>query len=44
VTQIQQELELGGRSEVLVTDRSVVDNYAYYLRVTDGADPFGVSR
>ena len=42
LAQVQQELELSGRSEVLVTDRSVVDNYAYYLRVTDGADPFGV--
>ena len=27
---------------MLVTDRSVVDNFAYYLRVTDGADPFAV--
>jgi hypothetical protein len=27
---------------VLVTDRSVVDNFAYYLRVTGGEDPFGV--
>jgi nicotinamide riboside kinase len=42
VAQIQQELELAGRAEILVTDRSVVDNYAYYLRVTDGADPFAV--
>jgi nicotinamide riboside kinase len=42
MAQIQQELELRGRAEVLVTDRSVVDNFAYFLRVTDGADPFGV--
>ena len=42
VTQVQQELELAGRAEVLVTDRSVVDNFAYYLRVTGGEDPFGV--
>lgn len=42
VTQIQQELELADRCDVLVTDRAVVDNYAYFLRVTDGADPFGV--
>jgi len=42
MTQIQQELELRNRAEVLVTDRSVVDNFAYFLRVTDGADPFGV--
>jgi nicotinamide riboside kinase len=42
VTQVQQELELARRAEVLVTDRSVVDNFAYYLRVTGGEDPFGV--
>ncbi len=42
MTQIQQELELRNRAEVLVTDRSVVDNFAYFLRVTDGADPFSV--
>jgi nicotinamide riboside kinase len=42
MAQVQQELELRNRAEVLVTDRSVVDNVAYYLRVTDGADPFGV--
>jgi nicotinamide riboside kinase len=42
VTQVQQELELRGRADVIVTDRAVVDNFAYYLRVTDGADPFAV--
>jgi nicotinamide riboside kinase len=42
MAQIQQELELRGRADVIVTDRSVVDNFAYFLRVTDGADPFGV--
>lgn len=42
MAQIQQELELAGRAEILVTDRSVVDNFAYYLRVTGGEDPFGV--
>jgi nicotinamide riboside kinase len=42
MAQVQQELELRNRAEVLVTDRSVVDNFAYFLRVTDGADPFGV--
>jgi len=42
MTQVQQELELARRAEVLVTDRSVVDNFAYYLRVTGGEDPFGV--
>jgi nicotinamide riboside kinase len=42
MAQIQQELELATRADVLVTDRSVVDNFAYYLRVTGGEDPFGV--
>ena len=42
MAQVQQELELIGRTEVLVTDRSVVDNFAYYLRVTGGEDPFEV--
>jgi nicotinamide riboside kinase len=42
MSQIQQELELRNRSEVLVTDRAVVDNYAYYLRVTGDEDPFDV--
>ena len=40
--QIQQELELRSRADVLVTDRAVVDNYAYFLRVTGGDDPFEV--
>ena len=42
MAQVQQELEFIGRAEVLVTDRSVVDNFAYYLRVTGGEDPFEV--
>src|ERR671910_332987 len=42
MAQIQQELELARLAEVLVTDRSVVDNFAYYLRVTGGEDPYGV--
>jgi nicotinamide riboside kinase len=42
MAQVQQELELAPRAEILVTDRSVVDNFAYYLRVTAGEDPFGV--
>ncbi len=42
MAQVQQELELARRAEILVTDRSVVDNFAYYLRVTGGEDPFGV--
>lgn len=42
MAQIQQELELRYRAEVLVTDRAVVDNFAYYLRVTGGQDPFEI--
>ena len=42
MAQIQQELELRTRAEVLVTDRAVVDNFAYFLRATKGEDPFGV--
>jgi nicotinamide riboside kinase len=42
MAQVQQELELLPHAEVLVTDRSVVDNFAYYLRVTGGEDTFGV--
>ncbi|MGI9606447.1 MAG: AAA family ATPase [Acidimicrobiales bacterium] len=42
VTQIQQELELRTRADVLVTDRAVIDNFAYFLRVTGGRDPFDV--
>lgn len=40
--QIQQELELRSRAEVLATDRAVIDNYAYFLRVTGGTDPFDI--
>jgi nicotinamide riboside kinase len=42
MAQIQQELELRNRAEVLVTDRAVVDNFAYFLRATGGEDPFDV--
>jgi len=41
-TQIQQELELRTRADVLVLDRAVVDNFAYFLRATGGDDPFDV--
>ena len=41
-SQIREELELRHRADVLVLDRAVVDNFAYYLRVTKGADPFDV--
>ena len=42
MSQIQQELELRNRAEVLVTDRAVIDNFAYFLRATGGEDPFDV--
>ena len=42
MAQIQQELELRNRADVLVTDRAVVDNFAYFLRATKGQDPFDV--
>lgn len=42
MAQIQQELELRNRAEVLVTDRAVIDNFAYFLRTTGGEDPFSV--
>ena len=42
MAQIQQELELRNRADVLVTDRAVVDNFAYFLRATGGVDPFDV--
>lgn len=42
MAQIQQELELRSRADVLVTDRAVVDNFAYFLRATGGTDPFDV--
>jgi nicotinamide riboside kinase len=42
MAQIQQELELRTRADVLVTDRAVVDNFAYFLRATGGEDPFAV--
>lgn len=42
VSQIRQELELAPKAEVLVTDRSVADNFAYYLRACGGDDPFSV--
>jgi nicotinamide riboside kinase len=42
VSQIRQELQLVRHSEVLVLDRGVMDNYAYYLRASGGGDPFDV--
>ncbi len=40
VSQVRRELELAPKAEVLVTDRGVVDNYAYYLRACGGVDRF----
>lgn len=42
VSQIQMELRLGPKAEVLVLDRGVMDNFAYYLRACHGEDPFAV--
>ena len=42
VSQIRQELELARKADVLVTDRGVMDNYAYYLRACGGADRYAV--
>jgi nicotinamide riboside kinase len=42
VSQVRQELELAPKAEVLVLDRGVMDNFAYYLRATHGADPYSV--
>jgi nicotinamide riboside kinase len=40
VSQIRQELELARKADVLVTDRGVMDNYAYDLRSCGGTDAF----
>lgn len=42
MAQIRQELELRNQADVLVLDRAVIDNFAYFLRVTRGEDPFDV--
>jgi nicotinamide riboside kinase len=42
VSQVRQELELARKADVLVTDRGVMDNYAYYLRACGGRDEFAV--
>ena len=41
-SQIRRELELASKSECLVTDRGVMDNFAYYLRACGGDDRFAV--
>ena len=42
VSQIRQELTLAPKAEVLVLDRGVMDNYAYYLRACGGVDRFSI--
>lgn len=42
MSQIQMELRLAPKAEVLVLDRGVMDNFAYYLRACGGDDPFAV--
>ncbi len=39
-SQIRRELELSRKAECLVTDRGVMDNFAYYLRAGGGEDRF----
>lgn len=41
-TQVAREIESGAGVDILVTDRSVVDNYAYYRRAAGDEDPFEV--
>jgi nicotinamide riboside kinase len=41
-SQVRRELELSRKAECLVTDRGVMDNFAYYLRASGGEDPFEV--
>ncbi len=43
VSQIRQELQLANRADVLVLDRGVMDNFAYYLRACGGEDLFDVA-
>ena len=42
MAQIRQELELRLQADVLVLDRAVIDNFAYFMRATGGEDPFDV--
>jgi nicotinamide riboside kinase len=39
-SQIRRELELSRKAECLVTDRGVMDNFAYYLRACGAQDRF----
>jgi nicotinamide riboside kinase len=42
-SQVRRELELAAKAECLVTDRGVMDNFAYYLRACGGEDRFEVA-
>jgi nicotinamide riboside kinase len=42
VTQVQRELELSQKADALICDRSVLDNFAYMLRASGGADLFNL--
>jgi nicotinamide riboside kinase len=42
VSQVRQELELAPKADVLVLDRGVMDNFAYYLRACGGDDRFDI--
>lgn len=42
-TQISRELELAPKVDILISDRSVVDNYAYFLRTAGRRDPYDLS-
>jgi hypothetical protein len=41
-SQIRRELELAPKAECVVTDRGVMDNFAYYLRACGGEDRYAV--
>ena len=42
MSQVRQELELAPKAEILITDRAVLDNFAYYLRAAGDRDPFKI--
>lgn len=41
-SQVRRELELAPKAECLVTDRGIMDNFAYYLRACGGEDRYAV--
>ncbi len=42
MSQVRRELELASKAECVVTDRGVMDNFAYYLRACGGEDRYDV--